>query len=105
MKTKDIQLVNAIPEIEDDYREVVIRAIQNKLITLDEWNQNYKYYRDDVGYSIIHLLECSMRRIEAFVTSNPIILMNKKDLEKRLNVKIFTLEEFIEIVENEDETL
>jgi hypothetical protein len=92
-----IELVNAIPELENDYKKIVIRAISRELITLDEWNTKYKFYRDDCGYSMIHYLECVMHEIGIFLTSNPIMLNNRKELQKRFKVKIINLDEMMEM--------
>ena len=93
--SNEIELVNPIPELVDKYRNVVIRAIQLHLITLEQWNTRYKFYRDDCGYSIIHYLEGYMSgKIGTFITANPIMIDNRDDLQKRFGIKIITLEEF-----------
>ncbi len=95
-----IELINDIPELEDKYKERVKYFIISGLITLDEWNTRFKSYRDNYGYSIIHYLECVFNDINIFVTVNPIMLKNKKDLEKRFKVKVMTPKEFGERIKN-----
>ena len=48
MKDK-IELVDAIPYLEAPYRNTVRKMITAKILTLKEWNEKYKYYRDEYG--------------------------------------------------------
>lgn len=95
MKNK-IELVNALPTLIAPYKNTVRRMINENKITLKEWNSKYKNYRDDVGYSIIHLFEAHFHEIEVFITINPIMLEDKDDLFKRFNVKVMTPKEMME---------
>lgn len=91
-----IELVNALPTLEAPYRNTVRRIITEKKITLKEWNNKYKHYRDEYGYSIIHYFEAYIREIEAFVTNNPIMLKNKIELKKIFGIEILTVGEMME---------
>ena len=90
---EEIELVDATPDMEDDYRMAVKLYIDLDLITLEEWNTKYKFYRDSCGYSMIHYLNCVVNHIDCFITINPIMLDNRKELIERFNVQIMTLEE------------
>jgi len=92
----EIELVNSIPELEDKYKRIVCLAIDKELITEAEWNTRFKNYRDDCGYSFIHYLEAKMNNIDRFVTVNPIMLDNRKELQNRFNVKIQTPQEIMD---------
>ncbi len=96
-----IELVNPIENLIGKYKAQVHSYIDAELITLEEWNERFKYFRDDCGYSIIHYLESAVNNIDLFMTENPIILKNRKELVKRFGVKIINTKEFME--ENEDE--
>lgn len=90
-----IELVNPIPELVETYEDIIYRAIKQKLITLKEWNSRFKYFRDDTGYSFIHLLEGKMSgQINYFLTENPIMIENRNELEKRFKIKIMNMKEF-----------
>lgn len=90
-----IELVNPMPDLIDAYEEVVIRAIGKRLITLEEWNKRFKYYRDYAGYSFIHYLEAKMSgKINCFLTENPIMIENREELEDRFGIKIMNIKEF-----------
>jgi hypothetical protein len=92
-----IELVDAMPDLVDAYEMVVLRAIGRGLITLNEWNKKFKYYRDDAGYSFIHLLEGKMSgKIDVFLTENPIMIENREELEDRFGIKIMNMKEFVE---------
>lgn len=93
--TMKIELVNPIPELVETYEDIIYRAIKQKLITLKEWNSRFKYFRDDTGYSFIHLLEGKMSgQINYFLTENPIMIENRNELEKRFKIKIMNMKEF-----------
>ncbi len=91
----EIELINAIPELENQYKAYVKSFIDAGKITLEEWNSRLKNFRDDDGYSIIHYLESVVNRLDIFVTLNPIMLENREELEKRFGVKIKTPEELL----------
>ena len=104
MEIEQIELVNAIPNLVTSYRSVIVRAIALHIITLEQWNMKYKFYRDDAGYSMIHYLEAYMNKtVDFFITSNPIMLNDREDLQKRFELKILTLEEFKELLFKEKE--
>lgn len=88
-----IELVNALPELEADYRKEVQLLVDKEIITLEEWNTKYKDYRDDCGYSILHYFSAYLNNIEVFVTLNPIMLENRDELVNKFKVRILTLEE------------
>lgn len=96
----EIELVNPAEDLIEDYKKEVKKAIEMNLITLDEWNMRFKFYRDDYGYSFIHYLNCIYFKIDTFLTDNPIMLENRKELEKRFGVKIISSKEFLEDREN-----
>jgi len=91
---EQIELVHAIPELKEKYVYIVNRAIELNIITLHEWNRRFKFYRDESGYSFIHYLNCMMKGINNFITSNEIMINNGKELEKRFGVKVITINEF-----------
>lgn len=97
----EIELVNPIPELAHKYRAYVHSFISNGNITLEEWNSRLKNFRDEYGYSIIHYLEAVVNRINLFVTLNPIMIENRKELEKRFGVKIRTPEEQVKEFEQD----
>ncbi len=88
-----IELENPLEGMEEKYREEISKFIARGIISLEEWNKEFKFYRDDFGYSIIHYLISASNNLDIFVTNNPLMLKNKKKLEKRFRVKIITLEE------------
>ncbi len=90
-----IELIKVIPELEHEYRAYVHSFISNGNFTLEEWNSRLKYFRDDVGYSIIHYFEAVVNRLDIFVTFTKKMLENREELEKRFGVKIRTPEEFL----------
>ena len=92
----EIELVNPIPELVETYKAVVTIAIRRGLITLEEWNTKYKHYRDEIGYSMIHYLECCMNGIGNFCTKNKLMLENRKELQDRFGVSIMTLKEMMD---------
>ena len=83
-------------DLEKAYETVAAAAIKKGLMTKVEWETRFKFYRDEVGHSFIHLLECVMASegINTFLTSNPIMLENKKELQDRFKIEILTLDEF-----------
>ena len=96
-----IELVNPIENLIGKYKALVHSYIDAELITLEEWNKRFKYFRDDCGYSMIHYLQAAMSNIDLFMTNNPIMLKNRKELMKRFGVKIITTKEFMEERKNE----
>ncbi|MEK6884436.1 MAG: hypothetical protein AABY22_32690 [Nanoarchaeota archaeon] len=91
----EIELVNAEPSLIEDYKREITRFIRNGMITLNEWNSKFKKFRDKSGYSIIHYLIASENNLDTFITMNPIMLKNKKVLQKRFGVKIQDPNEFV----------
>ena len=87
--------------LEEKYEEVVSRAIKLKIIKREEWDNQFKNYRDEFGHSFVHYLECIMSKIDIFLTLNPIMLKNKKELEERFGVRILSPEEAIKEIEKE----
>ena len=87
--------------LEEKYEEVVSRAIKLKIIKREEWDNRFKNYRDEAGHSFVHYLECIMSKINIniFLTLNPIMLKNKKELEKRFGVRILSPEDAIKEIE------
>ena len=81
--------------LEKEYEKVVSRAVELKIIKREEWDNRFKNYRDEFGHSFVHYLECIMSKINFFLTINPIMLKNKKELEERFGVKILSPEEAI----------
>ena len=90
-----IELVNPLPELEKQYQSAVKLFIRLELITLEEWNTRFKNFRDDCGYSMIHYLEAVLNKVDSFVTENPFLLGNRKELVKRFGVEILTAEEML----------
>ena len=88
-----IELVKAIPELEHKYKAYVHAFINSGKFTLEEWNSRLKYFRDDVGYSIIHYFEAVTNMVDIFLTFTKEMLENRDELEKRFGVKIRTPEE------------
>ena len=89
-----IELVEPIPELVEKYRERVRVYLNLNLITLKEWNTKFKNYRDYCGYSIIHYLDAVILGLDAFITINPVLIKNRKELEKRFGLKISNPQEF-----------
>jgi len=81
--------------LEKEYEKVVSRAVKLKIIKREEWDNRFKNYRDEFGHSFVHYLECIMSKINFFLTINPIMLKNKKELEERFGVRILSPEEAI----------
>lgn len=82
-------------EVLEQMREGIIKeAIERKLITRDEWNDEYCKYIDHYGInSFLHYLEAVMYNANAFITECAIMLEKRKSLEKRFGVKILKIEE------------
>jgi hypothetical protein len=93
--TSEIQLINSIPELEEEYRRTIQKFIDSGILTLEEWNTKYKFYRDKYGYSMISLLECVFFNIDLFITENLLILQDRKDLEKRFGIRIKNAQEIL----------
>ena len=91
-----IELIDPIPYLIAPYRNVIRRVINEKKITLGKWNSKYKFYRDKCGYSIINYFEAYFAKVESFVTTNPIMIENRKELEKIFGVKILNVLEAID---------
>ncbi len=91
-----IELVDAIPELENQYKAHVESFILAGKITLEEWNARFKNFRDVYVYSIIHYFESVVNCSDVFVTLNPIMLENREELEKRFGVEIKTPGELLE---------
>lgn len=87
--------------LKQEYEKVVSRAVKLKLIKRKEWDDRFINYRDEYGHSFVHYLECIMHKIEVFVTINPIMLKNKKELQNRFGVRIASPEELIEEIKDE----
>ncbi len=85
--------------LEEMYEEVVSRAVKLKIIKREEWDNRFKNYRDEYGHSFVHYLECIMSKIDIFLTINPIMLKNKKELEERFGVRILSPEEAIKEID------
>ena len=85
--------------LEEMYEEVVSRAVKLKIIKREEWDNRFKNYRDEYGHSFVHYLECIMSKIDIFLTINPIMLKNKKELEERFGVKILSQKEAIKEID------
>ncbi len=85
--------------LEEKYEEVVSEAIKLELIKRKEWDNRFKNYRDEWGHSFVHYLECIINKIDIFLTINPIMLKNKKELEKRFSVRILSPKEAIKEIE------
>ena len=85
--------------LEEKYEEVVSEAIKLDLIKRKEWDNRFKNYRDEWGHSFVHYLECIINKIDIFLTINPIMLKNKKELEKRFSVRILSPKEAIKEIE------
>lgn len=83
-------------KLEEYYENTVNLAIRFGWITRKEWNNKFKHYRDEWGHSFIHLLECKMHGVGNFLTTNKIMIKNRKYLIKRFGVNIMTPEELIE---------
>ena len=98
MKIKEIDKILKVA-----YEEVVSRAIKLKLIKRKEWNDRFINYRDEVGHSFVHYLECIMNKIEVFVTVNSIMLKNREELQKRFGVRIASPEELHKELHDKEE--
>ncbi len=96
-----IELVDALPELENEYRKQVQLLIDKKLITLKEWNTKYKNYRDSYGYSILNYFSAYLGKGDIFMTTNEIMLDNRDELTKKFSVKILTPGEALKEMEDE----
>jgi hypothetical protein len=97
-----LEFVNAIPELVGSYENVVKTAILTGLITEEEWNERFKFFRDDAGYSFVHYLTCVLNnKMTVFLTENPVMIEHRGELQKRFGVKIINLKEFMEMNKNE----
>ena len=85
--------------LEEKYEEIVLRAVKLKIIKRKEWDDRFINYRDEAGHSFVHYLECIMNKVYIFLTINPIMLKNKKELEERFGVRILSPEEAIKEIE------
>lgn len=95
MELMKIELFKAIPELEHKYRAYVQSFIINQNFTLEEWNSRLKYFRDEVGYSIIHYFEAVENKSDIFLTFTKSMIENRDELEKRFGLKIRTPEELL----------
>lgn len=77
-----------------NYNKIVNEAIEKGLITQEEWETKFKFYRDQYGHSFVHLLECRLHDIGFFITLCPVILENRQELQGKFQVKIMTPLEF-----------
>ena len=99
----EIELVNPQKDLIPIYKMEVEKFINLKLITLEEWNSRFKNFRDEYGYSFIHYLESTINELDTFITNNPVMLENRKELEKRFGVKIRTPGELLIVLQDKDE--
>ena len=93
-----IELVDPIPNLIRDYKEVVYEALQEGILTLQEWNMVFKFYRDEYGYSILHYIKGAMFKTNYFITENPIMIKNRKMLEERFGVPILNAKEYNRLI-------
>lgn len=80
--------------LEEEYELVASEAIGKGIITEDEWEEKFKYYKDGLEHSFVDYLVCILEGIEIFLTNSQILIENKEEFEERFGVKIVTTEEF-----------
>ncbi len=88
--------------LEKQYKEIVSRAVKLKIMKRKEWNDRFKTYRDECGHSFVHYLECIRNKIDVFLTTNPIMLRNRNELQERFGVRIASPEELHKELHNNE---